>query len=210
MKILIDDREKDKERIEAIRNHYDERNTEIIRLQTGDIVIQQDDLPDVAFEIKTWQDFIGSIKNRQIQKEVLEMKKQYPYCFVIIYDNKKWNKKYVKATRAQIQGNIISIMQRYKVPVIIAKDLNELIMCLNFCRNNVNKSLEPIEQPIVRKKNSNEMVNVLIGLPKVGDVTARKLLDKFKKPSNVFNATEDELNDIKGLNKVTKNAILRM
>lgn len=211
MNVLIDDREKDKERIDAIIEYYGTKRTNITRLLTGDIVIQQDDdKPPIAFEVKTWQDFIGSIKNRRIQKEVLAMKKEYPYCFVIIYDNAKWNKKYVRASRAQIQGNIISIMQRYKVPVVVAKDLNELIVCLDICIRNVNKSLEPIEQPIVRSKSNNEMINVLIGLPKVGEVTARKLLDEFKKPSKVFNATEDELNNIKGLTKTTKNAILRM
>lgn len=208
MKVLIDDREKDIERINAIQNYY--QDSDIARLPAGDIIFLQEDNPSIAFEVKTWQDFIGSIKNRRIQQEVLSMKEHYPYSFVMIYDNGKWNKKYTHASNVQIQSNIISIMQRYKVPVVISKDLNELIVSLEASKRSVNKSTEPIQPPIVRDKNSNEMINVLIGLPKVGEKTARKLLDKFNKPSNVFNATEEELDDIKGLTKITKNAILRM
>ena len=211
MKVVIDDREKDKERINAVIDYYGKDKTTIERLSTGDIVIHQDGgRSSVAFEIKTWQDFIGSIKNRRIQHEVLNMKNDYPFCFVIIYDNKKWNRKYVQASRAQIQGNIISIMQRYKVPVIIAKNLKELIICLDICVNNVNKALEPIDPPIVRSKDTNEMINVLIGLPKVGKKTAQKLLSEFDKPSNVFNASKEELDNVKGLSAITKRAILRM
>lgn len=209
MEVLIDDREKDDERIDAIIKYYG-KAVRIERLDTGDIVINQDDNPSIAFEIKTWQDFIGSIKNRRIQKEVLSMKEQYPFSFVIVYDNGKWNKKYVHASRAQIQGNIISIMQRYKVPVIIAKNLNELIICLELCIRNVNKSSEPIEPPIVRDKSTNEYINVLIGLPNVGTKTAQKLLDTFGKPSAVLTATEEELNNVKGLTSPVKQVILRM
>lgn len=208
MQVLIDDREKDNERIDTIQKYY--ANTEVARLPVGDIIFLQEDNPSIAFEIKTWQDFIGSIKNRRIQQEVLSMKEQYPYSFVMIYDNGKWNKKYTHASNVQIQSNIVSIMQRYKVPVVISKDLNELIISLEACKRAVNKSDEPINPPTVRNKSSNEMINVLIGLPKVGDKTARKLLDKFNKPSNVFNATEEELDEIKGLTKTAKNAILRM
>lgn len=208
MQVLIDDREKDNERIDTIQKYY--ANTEVARLPVGDIIFLQEDNPSIAFEIKTWQDFIGSIKNRRIQQEVLSMKEQYPYSFVMIYDNGKWNKKYTHASNVQIQSNIVSIMQRYKVPVVISKDLNELIISLEACKRAVNKSNEPISPPTVRNKSSNEMINVLIGLPKVGDKTARKLLDKFNKPSNVFNATEEELDEIKGLTKTAKNAILRM
>lgn len=208
MQVLIDDREKDNERIDTIQKYY--ANTEVARLPVGDIIFLQEDNPSIAFEIKTWQDFIGSIKNRRIQQEVLSMKEQYPYSFVMIYDNGRWNKKYTHASNVQIQSNIVSIMQRYKVPVVISKDLNELIISLEACKRAVNKSDEPINPPTVRNKSSNEMINVLIGLPKVGDKTARKLLDKFNKPSNVFNATEEELDEIKGLTKTAKNAILRM
>ena len=101
-------------------------------------------------------------------------------------------------------------MQRYKVPVVIAKNLKELIMCLDICINNVNKSLKPIDPPVVRAKDTNEMINVLIGLPKVGKKTAQKLLKEFETPTGVFTATEEELNNIKGLTKITKDAILRM
>ena len=54
------------------------------------------------------------------------------------------------------------------------------------------------------------MENVLIGLPKCGPKTARKLLDAFGNVKNVFNASAEELDSIPRLSKDTKKAILLM
>ena len=208
--IYIDDREKDEERIDAIKKEF-HSDVSIKRLLTGDVVIVQDNKPDIAIEIKTLQDFIQSCRNRRIQKEVLNMKKIYPFSFVIIYDNDKLNTQYVKPqTLNEKYGNIVSITQRYKVPVIQCQNTNHLVKCIKAIISNVNKNDEPIEQPIVRSKDSNEMINVLIGLPKVGKKMARTLLDTFKTPGGVFNASDDELNSVPRLQKQSKEAIKRM
>lgn len=208
--IYIDDREKDEERIDAIKKEF-HSDVSIKRLLTGDVVIVQDNKPDIAIEIKTLQDFIQSCRNRRIQKEVLNMKKIYPFSFVIIYDNDKLNTQYVKPqTLNEKYGNIVSITQRYKVPVIQCQNTNHLVKCIKAIISNVNKDDEPIEQPIVRSKDSNEMINVLIGLPKVGKKMARTLLDTFKTPGGVFNASDDELNSVPRLQKQSKEAIKRM
>lgn len=208
--IYIDDREKDEERIDAIKKEF-HSDVSIKRLLTGDVVIVQDNKPDIAIEIKTLQDFIQSCRNRRIQKEVLNMKKIYPFSFVIIYDNDKLNTQYVKPqTLNEKYGNIVSITQRYKVPVIQCQNTNHLVKCIKAIISNVNKNDEPIEQPTVRSKDSNEMINVLIGLPKVGKKMARTLLDTFKTPGGVFNASDDELNSVPRLQKQSKEAIKRM
>lgn len=210
MHIYIDDREKDEERIDAIKKEF-HSDVSIKRLLTGDVVIVQDNKPDIAIEIKTLQDFIQSCRNRRIQKEVLNMKKIYPFSFVIIYDNDKLNTQYVKPqTLNEKYGNIVSITQRYKVPVIQCQNTNHLVKCIKAIISNVNKNDEPIEQPTVRSKDSNEMINVLIGLPKVGKKMARTLLDTFKTPGGVFNASDDELNSVPRLQKQSKEAIKRM
>ena len=54
------------------------------------------------------------------------------------------------------------------------------------------------------------MINVLIGIPKVGAKMARVLLDTFKTPGGVFNATDEQLNSIPRLQTKSKEAIRRM
>ena len=107
-------------------------------------------------------------------------------------------------------GNWVSITQKYKVPMFVCENHKHFIACIKSIVRTVNKDDEPIEPPIVRSKDSNEMINVLIGLPKCGPKAARKLLNAFKTPGGVFKATDEELDQVPRLTKVTKNAIRRM
>ena len=121
------------------------------------------------------------------------------------------NTEYVKPlTINEKYGNIVSLMQRYKVPVIQCDNINHFLKCIKAIISNVNKFDEPIEPPIVRKKDSNEMINVLIGLPKVGKKMARVLLNTFKTPGGVFNASDEDLDNVPRLQKQSKDAIKRM
>ena len=208
MDILVDDRE-DTERINLLKNNF---NTpiKVVRLEYGDILIKDED-KTIAIETKTIQDFIGSCRNGQIKKEALNMKQAYPFSFIIMYDDGKWNKEYTKPlTDNELYGNIVSLMQRYKVPVVVCANSTHFIKAIKAIIRTVGKNDIPIEPPIVRKKNSNEMVNVLIGIPKVGPKMARVLLDTFKTPGKVFRATDEQLDDVPRLQTKSKEAIRRM
>ena len=208
MKLICDDRE-DKRRIKAIKGYF---HSDVIvrRLPAGDILVGQDSKPDILIEVKTMQDFIGSCRSRQIQKEALQMK-DYPFRFILIYDDGNWNKKYCKPlTLNEWYGNIVSLQVRYKVNVIQCDNINHFLKCIKAIINNVNKSNEPIEPPVVRAKDSNEMINVLIGLPAVGKKMARTLLDTFKTPGQVFKASDSQLDNVPRLQSKSKEAIRRM
>ena len=209
MELYVDDRE-DKTRIEAIKNEFNS-NVVVKRLLAGDILIYQQSSPIICIETKTIQDFIGSCRNGQIKKEAINMKKIYPFSFIIIYNDGKWDKQYTKPlTLNEKYGNIVSLMQRYKVPVIVCDNEQHFLKCIKAIIRTVNKFDVPIEPPVVRKKDSNEMINVLIGLPKVGKKMARVLLDRFQTPGGVFKATDDELDKIPRLQTKTKESIRRM
>lgn len=209
MELYIDDRE-DNDRIELIKNEFNS-NVEVKRLLAGDILIQQRTNPTIAIETKTLQDFISSCRNGQIRKEALNMKKIYPCSFIIVYNDGKWNKQYVKPlTDNEMYGNIVSLMWRYKVPVIMCANSTHFLKTIKAIIRTVNKGDEPIEQPIVRKKDSNPFINVLIGIDGVGIKMARTLLDIFKTPGGVFKASDNDLDNIPRLQKKSKEAIRRM
>lgn len=208
MELYVDDRE-DKIRIELIKKEF-RSFCGVKRLIAGDILIEHEG-NIIAIEVKTIQDFISSCRNGQIKKEALNMKKIYPFSFIIIYDDGKWNKEYTKPlTLNEWYGNIVSLMQRYKVPVIVCDNDAHFIKCIKAIIRTVTKNDVPIEQPIVRKKNSNDFVNVLIGIDGVGTKMARILLDNFKTPGGVFNASDTELDNIPRLQTKSKQAIKRM
>ena len=209
MELYIDHRE-DKERINAIKKEFNS-HIEVRTLVAGDILIYQDARPTICIETKTIQDFTKSCRDRQIQKEALNMKKIYPFSYIIIYDDGKMNYQYTKPLSLNEKyGNIVSLMQRYKVPVIQCDNTNHFLKCIKAIISNVNKNDEPIEPPIVRQKDSNEMINVLIGLPKVGKKMAGALLKRFKTPGKVFQADDEELDEVPRLQKESKEAIRRM
>lgn len=209
MKIYIDDREDDK-RIEKIQDYFPEICT-VKRLDVGDVIIQRGGGDDIAIEVKTVNDFVNSIKNRRVQKEALQMKEKYPHSYIIIYGKySKINNKYSKITKKQWWSNITSLTIRYHVPVFWVENINDFLIQIENIINTVNKETEPIEPPNVRDKNSNPFVNVLIGISNLGPKMARKLLDNFQTPGGVFKATDEELNNIKGLRKDVKEEIKRM
>ena len=211
MEIFIDDREKDKERIEAIKKEF-HSPVEVKRLIAGDILIQQDNAPMICIEVKTIQDFISSCRKRLIQKEALNMKKLYPFSFIIIYDNDKWNKQYTKPqTLNEKYGNIVSLTQRYKVPVIQCYNTNHFLKCIKAIISTVNKNDVPIEQPIMVPQESNDFIRVLMAIKNgVGKKTARTLLNEFGTPGGVFRASDEDLDKIPRLQEKSKEAIRRM
>ena len=207
MDMLIDYREDDA-RIDLLKKHF--HSAEVTTLDYGDILINYHD-KTIAIETKTIQDFIGSCRNGQLRKEALNMKNKCPNSFIVIYDDGKWNKEFTKPlTLNERYGNIASLMQRYKVPVFTCKNEEHFIKCIKAIMRAVKNSDVPIEQPIVRKKDNNEMINVLIGIDSVGKTMARRLLDAFKTPGGVFRAKDDELDEIPRLQKKSKAAIRRM
>lgn len=209
MEIFVDDHE-DKERIELIKNSFNSP-VEVKRLLAGDILIYQNISPIICIETKTLQDFIQSCRNGQIKKEALNMKKVYPFSYILIYDNGKWNKEYTKPlTDNEFFGNIVSLMQRYKVPVILCANSSQFITAIKAIIRTVNRHDVPIEPPLVRKKDSNESINVLIGIEGVGKKMARTLLDTFKTPGGVFKASDEALDNVSRLQTKSKNSIKRM
>lgn len=210
MKILIDHREDD-DRVSLITRDPFFANAIVTTLDTGDVIIERDDLVNIAIEVKTLQDWIQSCRNRRIQKEALQMKEKYPFSYIIIYDDGKKNDYFVKSQSLdEYYGNIVSLIQRYKVPIIVCKNDRHFLSCIKSIARNVSKNDTPLEKPLVRDKNSNEMINVLIGISGCGVKTARKLLDYFGTPGGVFKASDIELNQVPRLTKQTIRSIRRM
>ena len=210
MKIIIDDHE-DRNRIKIIKKFFNSDKCEVQRLETADIIIEQEDKPTVAIEVKTVEDFISSMKNKRIHDEVLRMKNKYPYSYVLVYGD--WRgliPKFYKYTLAQKCSNIFKITTMYKVPVFWVATEKEFLTMIDEISKNIHKIGDPIEPPTIRDKNSNPFINVLIGIDGVGEKTAQKLLNKFHTPGGVFSASEEELNKIPRLSKKIIKEILRM
>ena len=209
MKILIDDREDD-ERLNMLLEDEFFIDATVKRLYSGDIVIQENDY-EIAIEVKTRQDWINSIKDRQVQKESLQMRK-FPFRCVVIYDDGKWNKFFTKdISYAQHYGNMASLTFRYKTPVFMCETKKSFIECIKAIARSVEKIDEPIEPPIMIPKDSRDAMRVTRAIKNgVGEKMARKLLDKFGTPGQIFNASDEDLDEVPRLSAKSKAAIKRL
>ena len=209
IKITIDDREKDEDRIRMIKNGFNTPIT-IDRLSVGDLLIEQKGYPTICIENKTWQDFISSYRSGRLYKEVVAMKQKYPYSFVVIYDNGKWNKEYVNQNANEKFGNIASVILQHRCYLVQCNNSYEYIPCIKALIRNIKKADKPIEAPEVLVKDSNDMIRVLRGIPGVGSKMARTLLDIFNTPGKVFKASDEDLDMVPRLQSKSKEAIRRM
>ncbi|HEB47241.1 MAG TPA: RNA helicase, partial [Candidatus Pacearchaeota archaeon] len=96
-----------------------------------------------------------------------------------------------------VRGFLLSILLKYKVPIIFTKNYQDTAKFLS-----VLSRKKPREIPLnVNKKNlsKKERVQFIIeGFPGIGPKTAIKLLKKFRTVKNIVNAPESELREVIG------------
>lgn len=195
-KIIIDYREKNSLVISEIKKL--EMNYEIKELKIGDYIIN-----NIIIERKTINDFIESMKNKRLLKQI-ENLKQYKKPLLIIEGlEQEWlyNEKEERIHSNAIRGFILSILLKHNIPIIFSKNPQDTAKYISVIANKkqTNMSLN-IKRKTLNKKE--QMKFIIEGFPGIGPKTSEKLLDEFKTIKNIINAPEKELEKI--LRKKTK------
>lgn len=199
---------KDKPR-ERIIIDYRERNSliasELVRmgfdiwfqeLKVADYIVK-----DVAIERKTVNDFITSMINKRLLRQLEELQ-QYKNRLLIIEgideqelytDSKDWTGMNPNA----IRGFLLSILLKYKVPVIFTKNYLDTAKFIAVLSKKKEKEL-PLNVNKRSLSKKERLQFILEGFPGIGPKTAKKLLTKFKSLKEMVNASEEELREILG------------
>ena len=193
--VIIDNREKNSLVYSELVNLG--IKTEFKQLKVADYLVK-----DVAIERKTVNDFINSMKNRRLIKQLEELQ-QYENRLLIVEgideqelytDSEDW----IGMHPNSIRGFLLSILLKYRVPIIFTKnyeDTAKFISVLYKRKGNVEISLN------VKKKslNKKQQLEFLIeGFTGIGPKTARKLLKRFKTIKEIINASQEELKEVIG------------
>ena len=193
-KVIIDYREKNSLIPSELKSLGLE--TELRELKVADYIIQ-----GVAIERKTVSDFISSMKNRRLLKQLEELQ-QYQDKLLIIegideQDLYTDSEEIIGMHPNSVRGFLLSILLKYKVPIIFTKNYQDTAKFLS-----VLSRKKPREIPLnVNKKNlsKKERVQFIIeGFPGIGPKTAIKLLKKFRTVKNIVSAPESELREVIG------------
>jgi len=202
--------EKEIEKIETaakIITDYREKNSLVIAemihlglkvefqaLKVADYIVN-----DTAIERKTISDFISSVINKRIFRQLEEIK-QYPNYFLIIegFEKQELYGDSSGINSNAVRGMLLSIILKYRVPIIFTKnegDTASFIYVLSKKQAKKEIALNP------KKKSFNMQEQkqfILEAFPGIGPATAKKLLNHYKTIRNVINAPLEDIERLIG------------
>jgi ERCC4-type nuclease len=188
--IIVDIHEKNSLVISELINSK-EVKLDIKSLEIADYLIK-----DIAIERKTITDFISSMINKRLFEQLKNLNK-YEKKLLIIEGLKNKETEKISINPNAIKGMILSILTDYNIPIIFTaneKETADYLIILSKQKEK-GKTVSNLHSRIP-KTTTEQKKYILEAFPNIGPKTAQKLLDKFKSLSLIFNASEEELNEI--------------
>ena len=155
---------------------------------------------NVAIERKTISDFLSSMLNKHLIRQLEELQ-QYEKKLLIIegideqelYNDDNINHFHPNAVR----GFLLSILLRHKIPLLFTKNYKDTA---KFIERIARKKENEISMNANKKAKSKkeQMQFILEGFPGIGPKTSKKLLEEFGSIKNIINTDEEELKKIIG------------
>lgn len=187
IKILVDYREKNSLVASSLIRMGLE--VEFKNLKVGDYIVN-----NVAVERKTVSDFISSMINKRLSKQLEELQ-QYRERLLVIegFDEQElYSEEKIGMHPNAIRGFILSILLKHKVPVIYAKNSEDTAKFLAVLSK---KELKESSLNVSKKSlNARERKQfILESFQGIGPKTAKKLLKEFRTIKNIINLADEDL-----------------
>ena len=160
----------------------------------------------VCIERKTVSDFVQSITDKRLFQQLKKMKDDFEKPILIIEGNESL---YGTLQPNIIRGALTSITVDLGVPIIWTRDIADTAGIVYWMARR-EQIMEKRENILRNKKvpetNEGRQEYLISSLPDISVVRAKALLEHFKTPEAVFNASEEELREVKGIGKkIAKN-----
>lgn len=191
--IIVDHREKNSLVISELHSLGIKSNFK--QLKVADYIVK-----GVAIERKTVQDFISSMINKRLLKQLEELKQYKENLLLIegIYEQELYgDSENFGVHPNSIRGFLISIILKYKIPIIFTKNYEDTARFISVLtkRKSREVSLNVNKKSLDKKE---RMQFILEGFPGIGPKTAKKLLNEFGSLKNIFNSSEEDLQKVLG------------
>lgn len=161
---------------------------EFKELKIGDYIVK-----DTIIERKSMHDFVESIKNNRLKKQIKEIKQYKNYLLIIEGNLKRISGIHPNAAK----GFIISTLINNKVPILFTEDEEETARYL-FLIGNQQKKENKINPTKKIPSKKDRQLFVLQSFPGIGSKKSKELLEEFKTLKKVFNSDSDKLKKILG------------
>jgi Fanconi anemia group M protein len=194
----------------AIQVDYREKHAELtglLRIAGFDVVIKPLPLCDYAIEHaifierKTGRDLAVSIIDGRLFKQAKKMKQSSSRCLFLIegspFDTN------IDISKNSIKGALLSLQAIWHIPVVYAADSGDACLIFVMITKQWNKlsHLVQLRHGYRPKKLITRKLHIIQGLPQVGPLLAKRLLDHFSSVQNIMNATEEDLMKIEGIGR---------
>jgi len=199
LKIIADNREKNSLVIAEL--HELGIEVEMKHLILADYIISN----EIAIERKTINDFIGSIINKRLLKQLSDLKSNFKKPLLIIEGIEEHDlyKTGTDLHENAIRGMILAISTELQVPIILTKDYKDTAVYLQLLAKKQEQGAKEFSLVLKRRAyNMKDQQQMIIeSFPGIGPALAKALLKKFKSIKNIINASEEELKEIPKLGK---------
>jgi Fanconi anemia group M protein len=172
-------------------------DVEFKELKVGDYIVQ-----NTVIERKTINDFISSMINKRIMRQIEELKQLDKKLLIIegFEENELYsesNKEKSGVNPNAIRGFLLSIVLKHKIPLIFTKNHEDSAIFMSVLSKKKEKEISL--KPKKRISNKKEQLQFIIeGFPGIGIKTSKKLLEEFGTVQNIVNAPEENLREILG------------
>lgn len=157
----------------------------------------------VAAERKTTSDFLQSIIDGRLFKQLAELKNNFDSPILIIEGTALFNNDR-KIHENAVRGALASIAIDFRIPILWAESQHEtaeLLFAVAKREQLIQKNTIAIRGKKKMRSDNEQQRFIVAGLPGISTVTAEKLLKHFKTPEAIFCAPETELQKIEGIGK---------
>lgn len=169
------------------------------QLEVGDYILSE----RVCAERKTSADFLGSIIDQRIFKQLRDLKNSFEKPILIIEGHDLYTQRNVHPNA--IRGALASIAIDYAIPILWTKEPEETAAILYWIarREQIDEerslSIRGQRKTMTQKEQQEFLV---AGLPGINTKISRRLLEKFKTPEKVFRASEERLKKVEGIGEI--------
>lgn len=196
VKIIIDSREGKS----GIAKELSQLDVEIDlqQISVGDYILSS----RVGVERKDVADFSQSIIDGRLFPQLIALKRSYPVPLLILEGETLYGHRAINPEA--IRGAISTITLNFDIRIIWSRSTKDTA---RFLRNIANREQRKSDRtPSIRTEKApietSELLEFIIaGFPNINAVLARRILDKFGSLENFFNASVEEIQEIKGIGK---------
>ena len=198
MKILIDNREKKS----GIDFDFKKLNLdyEFCKLDIGDYMLSE----NCIVERKTIADFLSSLMDGRLFNQAKNLKDNFDKVLIIVEGDSSelyWSR---DISENAIISALLSLKLDYGISVMYSEDIEFTSIILKNLLRREHREKNDILSFRVGKRFwtiEEEQKYLVEGLPGVGPKLANALLDEFKSPKNIFNASDKDLQKVQKIGK---------